>query len=130
LSQTGVETVILFLGINDIQAYNDPANKITDGLRQLATQIDQRGLRVIICTLMPFEGFPSWTPEKEATRQAVNEFIRANPSLFTAVIDFDEVMRDPAAPSRLRAEWDSGDHIHPNDAGYQVMAESIDLRIL
>jgi len=129
-SQTGVETVIVFLGINDIQIYNDPADRIIDGLRQLVAQIKERGLRVIICTLMPFEGFTSWTPEKEVTRLAVNDFIRDNRSLFHAVIDFDEAMKDPAAPSKLRAEWDSGDHIHPNDAGYQAMADSVRLSIL
>jgi lysophospholipase L1-like esterase len=130
LSQTGVTTAIVFLGINDIQAYNDPASKITDGLRQLVTQIKERGLRVIVCTLMPFEGFPSWTPEKEATRLAVNEFIRTHESLVNGVIDFDAVMRNPDAPSHLRPELDSGDHIHPNDAGYELMAQSINPLLL
>lgn len=129
-SQSGVRTVIVALGINDIQIHNDPAGKIIDGLRQLTSQIRERDLRVIVCTLMPFEGFPSWTPEKETTRLAVNEFIRSNPGLFHGVIDFDETMRDPAAPSKLRAEWDSGDHIHPNNAGYQAMADSIRLSLL
>ena len=129
-SQTGVETVIVFLGINDIQIHNDPADRIIDGLRQLVAQIKQRDLSVVICTLMPFEGFTSWTPEKEVTRLAVNDFIRSNRFLFHAVIDFDETMKDPAAPSKLRAEWDSGDHIHPNNAGYQAMADSVRLSIL
>jgi lysophospholipase L1-like esterase len=130
ISQTGVQTVIVFLGINDIQIHNDPADKIIDGLRQLVAQIKERDLTVIICTLMPFEGFTSWTPEKETTRLAVNDFIRSHRFLFHAVIDFDEAMKDPAAPSKLRAEWDSGDHIHPNDAGYQAMADSVRLSIL
>lgn len=126
--QTGVRTVILALGVNDIQFYNDPADRIIDGLRQLATQARQLGLRVVACTVLPFEGFTSWTPGKETTRGVVNSYIRDS-NLFDGVLDFDAVLRDPAQPSRLRAESDSGDHIHPNDAGYEAMAKAVPLRL-
>lgn len=124
--QTGVHTVILGMGINDIQLHDDRSDLIIEGLRQLATQARQLGLKVIGCTIMPFEGFTAWTPGKENTRQAVNAYIRDS-KLFDEILDFDAVMRDPAAPTKLKTAWDSGDHIHPNDAGYAAMAGAVPL---
>ena len=74
----------------------------------------------------PFLGF--WTPDLEAKRQAVNQWIRTSHS-YDAVIDFDKTMRDPSHPTRLLAVYDSGDHLHPNDAGYRTMADAIDLSL-
>lgn len=128
-SQTGVRTVVVLLGINDIQITNAPADAVIAGLRQLVEQAQQNDVEVVVGTLLPFEGFPSWTPEKEATRQAVNAYIRGATDL-DGVIDFDAVMRDPAQPTRLRPEWDSGDHIHPNDAGYRAMGDAVPLALL
>ncbi|GAA1395578.1 SGNH/GDSL hydrolase family protein [Catellatospora coxensis] len=130
LSQTGVQTVVLALGINDLQIYADPADKVIGGLRQLAAQARLAGVDVVISTITPFEGFSSWTPEKEQSRLAINEYLRTHRAEFTGVVDFDQLLRDPAAPSKLRAEWDSGDHIHPNDAGYQAMADFVPLWLL
>jgi lysophospholipase L1-like esterase len=135
--QTGVETVILDLGINDIWMTGDPADAIINSIRQAGAQVHARGIRFVVGTLGPYEGFAvtpgspagEWTPEKEATRNAVNEFLRTSGE-FDGVIDFDAVLRDPANPSRLRAEFDSGDHIHPNDAGYQAMADLVPLQLL
>lgn len=128
-AQTGVHTVILALGINDIQLHDERPEKIIDGLRQLATQARELGLRVLACTLTPFEGFTAWTPGKENTRQAVNAYLRDS-KLFDEVVDFDALVRDPAAPTKLKPQWDSGDHIHPNDTGYEAMAGAVPLALL
>ena len=125
-ADTAVRMVIVELGINDIQASGDPADKIIAGLRQLGQQLDQRGERALICTLGPFEGYPSWTADKEATRLAVNAYIRYQHD-FTTVVDLDAALRDPAAPSHVRADLDSGDHIHPNDAGAKILAAAVPL---
>jgi lysophospholipase L1-like esterase len=125
-ADTAVKTVIVELGINDIQANGDPADKIIAGLRQLGQQLRQRGYTAIIATLGPFEGYPSWTAAKETTRQSVNAYIRGNHD-FDAVMDLDAALRDPAAPSHVRADLDSGDHIHPNAAGAQVLADAVPL---
>ena len=135
--QTGVDTVIFDVGINDIWMNGDSADAIIDSIRQAGAQVRERGIRFVVATLGPFQGFavnPSapageWTPEKEATRLAVNDFLRSSGE-FDGVIDFDEVLRDPANPSRLRAEFDFGDHIHPNDAGNQAMADAVPLGLL
>ena len=80
-------------------------------------------------TLTPFEGttFPGYfTPAGEVKRQAVNQWIRTS-GAFDAVIDFDKAIRDPVHPTRMLPVYDSGDHLHPNDAGYQAMANAINL---
>jgi lysophospholipase L1-like esterase len=131
-AQTGVRTVITELGINDIWMSDDSAAEIIGALRQVNAQATERGLRSLVATITPFEGLSgtdSWTPAKETTRQAVNSYLRSSHE-FDGVLDFDKVLRDPAAPSKLRAEWDSGDHIHPNDAGYQAMAASVPLDLV
>jgi lysophospholipase L1-like esterase len=131
-AQTGVRTVITELGVNDIWMSDDSAAEIIGALRQLNTQVKQRGLRSLVSTITPFEGIGgagSWTPAKEATRQAVNSYLRSS-NEFDGVLDFDQVLRDPAAPSKLNPAYDSGDHIHPNDAGYQAMAASVPLKLV
>jgi lysophospholipase L1-like esterase len=131
-AQTGVGTVITHLGINDIWMTDDSAEAIIATLRQLNQQIKARGLTSLVATLTPYEGHGNpgvWTPEKEATRQAVNAYLRSSDE-FDGVIDFDKVLRDPAQPSRLLPAYDSGDHIHPNDLGNQAMADAVPLRLL
>ncbi len=133
-SETGLHTVVLDLGINDIWMNNEPADKIIDSLRQINQQIRQRGIQVIIGTLGPFNGLTVvgsvWSAEKEATRNAVNTYIREHRYEFDAVVDFDKLLRDPADPTKVKAEFDSGDHIHPNDAGSKAMAEAIPLNLI
>jgi lysophospholipase L1-like esterase len=145
LQQPGVRTVIVLLGTNDIGWPGGPfapgetlpsAEEITQGFRQLVERSRLRGIRVVGATLPPFEhalkGTPlegHYSPRKEATRREVNEWIR-EAGVFDAVVDFDRLLRDPARPSRLRAEFDSGDHLHPGDAGYRAMAQAIDLQAL
>jgi lysophospholipase L1-like esterase len=131
-AQTGVRTVITELGINDIWMSDDSAAEIIGALRQVNAQAKERGIRSLVTTITPFEGLSgtdSWTPAKEATRQTVNSYLRSSHE-FDGVLDFDKVLRDPAAPSKLRADWDSGDHIHPNDTGYQAMAASVPLNLV
>ena len=89
------------------------------------------GLRIYGSTLTPVEGYPFpgfWTPDLEAKRQAVNQWIRTSRA-YDAVIDFDKLLRDPSHPSRLLPAYDSGDHLHPNDGGYRTMADAIDLSL-
>ncbi|MFC4857889.1 SGNH/GDSL hydrolase family protein [Actinophytocola glycyrrhizae] len=132
-SETAAHAVILDLGINDIWMNNDSSATIIAAIRQLNQQIQQRGYTVLVGTLGPFEGLMGfdgttvWSPEKEATRQAVNDYLRTHRNEFDAVVDFDRVLRDPAAPTKLKPEFDSGDHIHPNDAGSKAMAEAVPL---
>lgn len=127
--QTGVRSVIVELGINDVQLSGDASERVIAGLRQLAAQLREHGLRLLVCTLGPFEGYSSWTQEKESTRQAINSYLRSTRD-FDFVIDMDKVLRDPAAPTKLRAEFDSGDHIHPNDTGAAALAAAVPLWLL
>ena len=138
LSQTGVKYVTVLLGINDIGFSGIPgftdqavsANDIIAGLTQIIERAHARGLRIYGCTLTPFEGtFPGYyTPEGEVKRETVNKWIRTSDA-YDAVIDFDKAVRDPSHPTRMLAAYDSGDHLHPNDAGYMAMANAIDLSL-
>ncbi len=135
LARPGARHVLLLEGINDIGflafAGNDPTEQLTvediiAGYRMLIERARLHGLRIIGGTLMPFEGVPTYSESAERMRRQVNEWIRTS-GAFDAVVDFDAATRDPVAPTRLRAAFDSGDHIHPNDAGNQAMADAIDL---
>jgi lysophospholipase L1-like esterase len=132
LSQTGVTHVVFMEGINDIgNARENPAPGAEDviaGHKQLIERAHARGLRIYGATLTPFEGAPYFTQVGEAKRQAVNGWIRTSKA-YDSVIDFDAVTRDPANPARILPQYDSGDHLHPNDAGYRAMAEAIDLAL-
>nr|WP_197087669.1 SGNH/GDSL hydrolase family protein [Micromonospora sp. HK10] len=132
--QTGVRTLITHLGINDIWMNGDSAEAIIASLRQVNRQAQERGLTSLVGTITPYEGNGGpgvWTEEKEATRQAVNSWLRGvGRAEFDGVLDFDAVLRDPARPSRLLPAYDAGDHIHPNDAGAQAMANAVPLRLL
>jgi lysophospholipase L1-like esterase len=145
LAQPGVRTVVVLLGINDIswpgtafapRAQRPTLEELTNGYAQLVAQARSRGVRVIGATVTPFEGALPGTPlsdyyqpEKEALRQQLNTWIRTS-GLFDAVLDFDAWARDPAHPLRLLPAYDSGDHLHPGDAGNRALAEGIDLPLL
>jgi lysophospholipase L1-like esterase len=142
LSQPGVSDVIVLLGINDIGWPGSPfapgerpatLDELTAAYRQLVAAAHVRGVRVTAGTLPPFEdalaGTPyagHYSPAKERLRQQLNDWIRTA-GAFDAVVDFDAVLRDPARPRRMRAAFDSGDHLHPGDAGYRAMAAAIDI---
>jgi lysophospholipase L1-like esterase len=85
-----------------------------------------RGIRVYGATILPFGGSFYDSPEHEAARRTVNEWIRTG-GAFDAVIDLDAAMRDPANPTHLLPSADTGDHLHPNEEGYRMMAAAIDL---
>jgi lysophospholipase L1-like esterase len=132
LAQPGVRYVTVLEGINDIgvsgaKASPSVANLIA-GHRQLIDRAHAHGLRVYGATLTPFEGAAYFTPEGEAKRQALNDWIRKS-GAYDGVIDFDAAVRDPAKPSRSRPDFDSGDHLHPSPAGYQAMAASINVAL-
>jgi lysophospholipase L1-like esterase len=137
LSRPGARWVLLLEAINDIgfsaiaglpASEKVTAEEIIAGYRMLIGRARLHGLVIIGCTLTPFEGVNTFTEAGEGMRQAVNKWIRDSGE-FDAVVDFDAVMRDPAAPRRMRAQFDSGDHIHPNDAGNKAMADAVDLKL-
>jgi len=137
LSQPGVQWLMMLEGVNDIGNSSTGGNgnsgplsaeDLIWGLRQVVERARQHGIKVIGCTILPYEGAAYFREEGEAIRQKVNEWIRTS-GAYDAVVDFDAATRDPANPRRLRAEFDPGDHLHPNDAGYRAMAQAVDLRI-
>ena len=131
LSRTNVRSMIVLLGVNDIQ--QDPhqldPTKIEGALQDVATRAHAKGIRTIAATILPFKGWGVWTPQLETVRQAVNQWIRTS-HVYDTVVDFDQVVRDPADPQRMLPAYDCGDHLHPGDAGYQVMANAINLNSL
>ncbi|WP_225883251.1 SGNH/GDSL hydrolase family protein [Sphingomonas aliaeris] len=131
LSVPGVRTVILLEGINDIGASAMPgrrddavgADRIIASYREMAARARAHGIRVIAGTLLPFEGAAYFTAEGEAKRQAANAWIRTSGEL-DGVIDFDAAMRDPARPTHMTPRTGSTDSLHPQDAGYTIMAQA------
>jgi lysophospholipase L1-like esterase len=143
LLQPNVKWVTVLEGINDIGAGigeafvfgprpDAPVSEVVtpDDLigayRQLIGRAHDHGIKVIGGTLLPFEGARYYTQHGNETRQAVNQWIRAS-NAFDSVVDFEAVTKDPANPNKMKPEFDSGDHLHPNDSGYKAMAEAIDL---
>jgi lysophospholipase L1-like esterase len=140
LTQAGVRVAVILVGINDINFSAEPPHpgldcdvphtKVTDaaliaGYRTLIAAAHAQGVRIVGATLTP----AALPPEREATRLAVNRWIRGGGG-FDGVIDFDAALRNPARPGELLPRFDSGDHIHPSDAGYAQMAEQIPLKLL
>jgi len=135
LSQPGVRWITLLEGINDITGARpqegDPsfsADDLIAAYRQVIETAHLYGVKVAGCTLTPFGGSNVYTEERDAIREAANEWIRSSGE-FDAVIDFDAAVRDADDPKRFSTEADSPDLLHPGDAGYQMMADSIDLSI-
>lgn len=135
LSIAGVKWVILLEGINDInfRSWNEgpeglTASDLISGYKQIIDRSHAHGIKVIGATLTPEEGVPTMSERGEKIRQTVNEWIRTC-RLFDAVVDFDAIIMDPSRPIRMRPEFDPGDHIHPNDAGNQAMADAFDLNL-
>ena len=127
LNQSGVRWLIVFEGVNDI-GRGTRASSLTNAYAQFVDQAHTRNLRAYGATITPFGGNRYYTPAHEAVRQAVNTWIRTS-GKFDAVIDFDAIVRDPVTLTNLLSAYDSGDGLHLNPAGYQAMANSIDLKL-
>ncbi|CAN7453881.1 SGNH/GDSL hydrolase family protein [Caulobacter sp. LjRoot300] len=137
LTQPGVKALIVLIGINDIGGLSregevtpEKRTQVVTGLiaayRQIVTRAHERGLRVIGATILPCGGTKIYRSDADADadRQAVNAWIRGS-GVFDAVLDFDQVTRDPAHPERLLPAYDSGDQLHPSPAGYKAMGEAV-----
>ncbi|MEW1824674.1 SGNH/GDSL hydrolase family protein [Streptomyces sp. NPDC088196] len=131
LSRSGVRVLIVLEGINDIKgtpAATDPGAFET-AYRTLVSRAHAHGIRVIGATLTPYGGSSGYTAAREAVRQQVNVFLRGG-GPFDGVVDFDAAVRDPEQPQRIRPGYDSGDHLHFNDAGMRALADTVDLTAL
>jgi lysophospholipase L1-like esterase len=144
LSVPGVTHVIVFEGVNDlgigygkfegpIAALMPAGPKPTResmiaGYRQIIARAHSRGLKVYGATIAPYEGAAYYTPEGNAVREQINDWIRTSRE-FDGVLDFDAVLRDPAKPTQMKEGFHSGDHLHGSDAGYRAVADSIDLKL-
>ncbi|GHG87950.1 hypothetical protein GCM10018780_05970 [Streptomyces lanatus] len=128
VAQTAARTTVVFEGINDVRA-GTTAEQVIAGLREIADRGHARGLRMLAATLLPCEGEVRCTAAVDAERVEINDWIRGA-GVYDGVLDFDAVVRDPARPSRMLPAYDSGDHLHPGDAGLAALAGSVDLRAL
>ncbi|KJA26591.1 hypothetical protein HYPSUDRAFT_36307 [Hypholoma sublateritium FD-334 SS-4] len=139
IAQSGIKFSMIFEGVNDIgtadattEAQQAVGDQLIWAFKQIVTRLNIAGLPVFAATITPFSGDPTIqpysSPVREVTRQRVNAFIRTS-GIFDAVVDFDKVVADPANPSQLNPIYDSGDFLHPNVAGYQAMANVVDLSI-
>jgi lysophospholipase L1-like esterase len=136
LMQPGVTHVIVLEGINDINGGTGAANprneisleELIAGHRQMIDRAHERGLVIFGATLTPMGGLRGVTPARMARRDSLNAWIRTS-GMYDGVIDFDKVTRDPADTTRFLPAYDSGDHLHPNDAGYKAMGTGIDLTL-
>jgi lysophospholipase L1-like esterase len=136
LAQSGVRYVIVLEGINDIGRLAHvqvPWDAITApqlewGLKQIADQAHQHGIKIFGATLTPYGGAGYYSDTGEQVREAVNDWIRSS-GTFDGVIDFDQITRDPQNPTHFNPAYDSGDHLHPSDEGYKAMGEGIDLTL-
>jgi lysophospholipase L1-like esterase len=137
LGNAGVRWMTVLLGINDITFPAVPGAAPTEavtaddliwGFQQIIERAHRHGIKVAGATILPVEGVNTYTDAGERIRQDVNRWIRTSKA-YDALIDFDAALRDPAHPGRLRADFDGGDHVHPNDAGNRAMAAAIDASI-
>jgi lysophospholipase L1-like esterase len=135
LQQPGAKVAILLEGINDI-GHSDlgdtpfvSAGDLINAYQQIIAQAHAAGLKIFGATLTPFKGARYWSPEGEQTREAVNQWILTS-GAFDGTIDFATVTADPADPQVFNPAYDSGDHLHPNDAGYNAMANAVDLKLI
>jgi len=136
LAQDGARSVIVLESINDIgrlKHLTAPEDDVTAqmleaGLKEIAEAAHEHGMRVFGATLTPYGGAGYYSAKGEQVREAVNEWIRQSRT-FDGVIDFDKITRDPQDPNQFNPLYDSGDHLHPNDAGYKAMGDGIDLAL-
>ena len=130
VEQTGVKAIIIWEGTNDIgDEPGLPPSNFTSAYERLISIAHAHGIKVIGATLQPDEGAGYWTAQGNALREEVNNWILTS-GAFHGTAAFSTVLEDPANPEELLPAYDSGDHLHPNDAGYQAIADSINLRLL
>jgi lysophospholipase L1-like esterase len=135
LSHPSVKWLMILEGINDIGSLANPAANapVTSDdliwvLEEMVARAHAQGIKVVGCTLTPYGGAGYARDEGEVMREAVNAWIRTS-GTFDAVVDFEAATRDASDPKKFRAEFDPGDHLHPNNAGYEAMANAVDLSI-
>ncbi|HEY1283371.1 MAG TPA: SGNH/GDSL hydrolase family protein, partial [Steroidobacteraceae bacterium] len=146
LSMAGVTHLIIFEGVNDLGVsygkFEGPAARffpadrgakgtsenMIAGYRQLIARAHAHGIKVLGATIAPYGGAMYYSPEGEAQRQAINQWIRTGKE-FDGVLDFDAAFRDPADPTKMAEGKHMGDHLHGSDAGYEAVAQSIDLKL-
>lgn len=141
LEQPGATHMIVLEGINDIGMGRaggaaPSSAELIAAHQQLVERAHAHGLKIIGATLTPFEGAAYFTADGETKRKAINNWMRSGKAgssigspVYDGVIDFDAATRDPQNPTKFNPQYDSGDHLHPNDAGYQAMAAAIDLKL-
>lgn len=139
LRQSGVSHVLILIGVNDIgygsfagilpDVLAPSAEQLATGLQSLVNRAHAHGVKVLLGTLLPFKGAGYWNERNEAKRQTLNTWIRTQRSA-DGVVDFDAALRDATDPQVLNAAYDSGDHLHPNAAGTQAMAQAVDPKLL
>ncbi|MCX7725824.1 MAG: SGNH/GDSL hydrolase family protein, partial [Chitinispirillaceae bacterium] len=127
LGQSGVKWFIIFYGVNDING-GATANTIIDSYKKMAADAHANNIKVYCATITPFNGHSYYTPEHEKVRVAVNTWIRTNKDVIDGYIDFDKAVRDPQDTTRVRAEI-KNDWLHPNEEGYKVLGQSVDLKL-
>ena len=132
LAQPGATHLVVMEGINDIGMARPgtapTAADIIAGHRQLIDRAHAHGLKVLGATLTPYEGAAYYSAQGETLRQDVNQWIRTS-GAYDGVIDFDALVRDSASPTKIQAQYDSGDHLHPGDAGYAAMGNAVELTL-
>lgn len=136
LAQNGAKYVIVLESINDIGRFHRmmgpeddvTAEQLEQGLKQIADAAHEHGMKAYGATLTPYGGAGYWSEKGEQIREAVNNWIRTS-GAFDGVIDFDKITQDPANPTHFNPAYDSGDHLHPSDAGYKAMGEGIELKL-
>jgi lysophospholipase L1-like esterase len=130
LSVPGVTHIIMLEGVNDLGGQPTPSSgALIAGFRQLIARAHMHGVKLILATILPYGGAAYFRPDGEAARQAVNSWIRTQKEA-DGVVDFDAAVRDLAQPTRMRKDLQSGDWLHPNDAGYRVMGDAVPLALL
>lgn len=134
LAVPGVSHVIILEGVNDLgAAARDqqpmlPPAAIIGAYRQMIARAHDRGVKVILATILPYKGAGYWNAAGEASRVAINDWIRTNREA-DGYVDLAQAIADPADPARMARAYDVGDALHPNDAGFRVMADAIDLSL-
>jgi lysophospholipase L1-like esterase len=133
LAQNGAKYLLILEGINDIGRLHTVPDGATAAdlifaLDQMILRAHAHGIAVIGCTLTPYHGAGYYTENGEAIRKAVNDWIRTS-GAFDGVVDFEAAVRDPNHPDTFLPADDPGDHLHPNDTGYKVMGDAIDLKL-